>query len=733
MIPIIKPSMIYIRIITDSLTIGILLSISISHFLIYLGRRKYNKEKYNFYFSLFVFFLGLYIFFDNTLSSFFVRNSFRLTSAPFTVSSCISLMIYFWIQFISLYIRFPKKVTLYFKTYYVLLLINLFLSISPFFIGFKGYKAVIEIPMMIIYQLSNILTFISIYYFIKKKVYKDTLFMLIFAGTLIILYYLTFHRFYLMSNDMHYNWNNYIFISLFVLAFNYILSIRYNREFKELLELKKNLEEKVKQRTAELKQANEEIEKESSQKSQFLINISHEIKTPLTLVENYLDKHIKEKGASGSLKIVQTNILKLKQDIINIFDVEKVNSHKILYNHSSIVNFSTVLTGRIALFKVTAARRNILLDTNISEDLLVKIDPGALDRLINNLIDNAIKYSEKDSRITVELTKTHNKVIFGVKDRGRGIPESHRKHIFEPYYQISREKSNRQGIGMGLAIVKAIADEIDASIDILGQEFEGTEFRITMAAASVEKGETIIEHTPGGLQVPQAAPGPVKELPQDPGKKTLLVAEDNPQMLHYLFSSLNKHYNVYTAPNGREALLKMSWIDKPDLIISDIMMDEMDGYTFYDRLMEHKERQDIPVLFLTARSDTPEKVKALEKGVIDFISKPFNMAELSAKIETLIKYREKINSTNKTEFKKQLTDFLDRKPPGVNREKLVIDYKLTPKELKIARLLTEGLEYKEIAAELNLSLSSIKKRIHQLYKKLGVQNKVELINFFNRK
>jgi DNA-binding NarL/FixJ family response regulator len=200
-------------------------------------------------------------------------------------------------------------------------------------------------------------------------------------------------------------------------------------------------------------------------------------------------------------------------------------------------------------------------------------------------------------------------------------------------------------------------------------------------------------------------------------------------MLVFLQSHFKVKYNVYYAFNGEEALRKIKWIPLPDLIISDIMMDEMDGNEFYEELKKDNTLNNIPFIFLTAKSTSDDKIKGLLKGAVDYIYKPFLIDELAAKVDSITKNRENQRKINIDEFEKKLHDLLNKKN-RINYEHLFKKYKINPKEKIVIMLLKDGLEYKEIGVELNLSLSGVKKRIYNIYKKCGVQNKLELFNLF---
>jgi DNA-binding NarL/FixJ family response regulator len=217
--------------------------------------------------------------------------------------------------------------------------------------------------------------------------------------------------------------------------------------------------------------------------------------------------------------------------------------------------------------------------------------------------------------------------------------------------------------------------------------------------------------------------------PFDENKENILIVEDNIEMLFYLKTILMEKYNLYFAFNGREALDKINEIPLPDLILSDIMMEEMDGFDFFDALSLYEPYKTIPFIFLTA-SDSPEhKLTGLGKGAVDVITKPFSEQELNLKIDAHInlqKNKEKISQDNRTKMDDTTT--YDKK--AIEQLDTIIDkFGLTVKESEVLVLLLKGKTTKEICQLLDIrSESTIKSRIREIFKKLGVKSRVELLS-----
>ena len=505
---------------------------------------------------------------------------------------------------------------------------------------------------------------------------------------------------------------SYLPFLIIIITFANSLIQTFNQEHYELEELNITLEQKVLARTKQLEQANLQIKDASEQKTTFFINLSHETKTPLTLITNYLDKDIKSRGSFPEIKIVKQNVNKLLHDMVNFLDIEKLNKGQIFYNHKEINNFSEVLRIKLLMFNETAAKKNITITASIESNIFIEIDNYALDRIINNFLDNAIKYTEHGGKIEVALKSNNDKIEFIVKDTGIGIPENKISHIFEPYYQLSHDKRNVQGIGMGLSIAKNIIDEVKGKIEVISKKNEGSTFKITFDKYFLKSNDKIIENIKYQFPIDDITEVNLAKEEYNESRNNILIVEDNLEMLSCLQENFKNNYNVFYSQNGKDALEKLKNIPIPHIIIADIMMDKMDGYEFHDNIKKDDTLKNIPFIFLTAKSGADEKLKGLSKGAIDFIAKPFSINELLIKVKNLMENKvsqeknilESIYETTKKQLK-------EIKIIKVNYNKIKEKYFLTDKEIEVIKLIQEKLPNKEIAVKLNLSESTVKNKV----------------------
>jgi signal transduction histidine kinase/DNA-binding NarL/FixJ family response regulator len=493
----------------------------------------------------------------------------------------------------------------------------------------------------------------------------------------------------------------------------------------------------------------EETEARSQLKTNFFINLAHETKTPLTLITNYLDKYIKQHQPDKDLEIIWQNLEKLRQDMVNFLDKEKLQKGQVFYNHELISPVSRILNDKILIFKESAARKNISITSTIEEDLYTKADPYALDRIINNLLTNAIRYNKNAGRIEVMLGLSGPEIQLAVKDTGIGITKEQLSKLFEADYQVFHKKRNIQGIGMGLNIVKQIVDSLGGRIRVESQWEKGSTFAVFLAVHHLAIGDSIEELVDYSPPVGLMNDVELEEEEYKAERKTLLVVEDNRQLLAYLQNELKPEYNVYYALNGKDALKKLKHMPAPSLIVSDIMMDEMDGYEFRVKLIEQKPFRSVPFIFITAKSGLEEKLKGIGAGAVDFIFKPFSLAELKGKIVSLLKLQDalredcirSLSATLYTHLKntgkqaidettgEKIKDKIKQKTDD-DSSRLYHEYNISRRELEAISLIRHGFEHKEIAARMNISINTLKTYVKKIYEKCAVSNKVELLNLF---
>ncbi|MBN2737645.1 MAG: substrate-binding domain-containing protein [Spirochaetales bacterium] len=485
----------------------------------------------------------------------------------------------------------------------------------------------------------------------------------------------------------------------------------------------------------ETQKANELLIEANKQKTQFFINVAHETKTPLTLIKNYLSLYMEEHLPDQNLTIINENIELLLANMMNFLDVEKLQRGETIYQHDRIVDLSDYTQKKCALFSGLAKRKYIQIRTKIHEKIYIKIDPWALDRVLNNLLDNAVKYVQTEGHVDVKIYKKQDKAFLEIRDNGPGLSVDTYEHIFEPYYLMSRQKTSKQGMGVGLSIVKKILDSLGSEIQVSSNEEGGLCFTISFDLSEIAGQAELSQKT----MVSASAMGLHPDLSESEYSKdrpTLLVVDDNIQLLYFMQVSLEKDYNVFLAQSVSEALFNLKTNPRPDLIIADIMMDGEDGYELLSQISAMESFRDIPFIFLTAISGAQARIKGLSLGALDYVEKPFSITEIKAKIDSHILYKNRQRSRHFDYLKNKIEDVFNHLDTSgevnsrIDVEAVCRKFALTGRKPVILKLLLEGFLHKQIASELNITLRTVEYHIASIYKRMGVTSKYELVSKF---
>jgi signal transduction histidine kinase/DNA-binding NarL/FixJ family response regulator len=721
-------------------TILVIFTLILHHFFIFIERRKEKKEYYNIFFTIFGLSSIIYILFSSNLcKTLLTDNQIHLITPTLTVTTILG-MFYGSINFLFVLFDFQEKYKKYFNLSYICVVIASLLTLFNFIFGYQIYMDHIFFLVVLFNFISVIILLTGlIYLVIKEKKFKSFIERITFIGYLILICFFCIDKLFEALNIPYFLTNNYIGVGITSFIFTIALAKRFNHEHFEyervLLEHATILESKVLERTHEIEEANKRLKEENQKRIDFFVNITHETRTPLSLISNYFDEYLKKVKPTKELLNIKSNFEKLLSDMLNFLDLEKLNRNQIFYDHNQIVNIIDILKNKIELFKITAKRRRIEIISNITSDIIyIKIDAFAIERIINNILDNAIKYNKDKGRITILLNYTNDKVELIIKDTGIGIPENEMKFLFEPYHQMSHEKRQIQGLGMGLFIVKRIVDEVKGEIIIESKLNEGTTAKIIFLKYELQENDNAqkdIEYSR-----PMDYPD-IELMPEtyDKDKSNIFVVEDNFEFVYFLQNSLSDKYNFYYSTDGIKALDKINYIPKPDIIISDIMMPNMDGFLFYDEIKKIEIFMDIPFIFVTARTEINDKLKGLKDGAADYITKPIVIDELTAKIKNLIERKKKNEDENKEiiESTQKLLKFASMTKEESYQESFknkCRKYNITEKEGEIINLIINGNQNKEIAVVFSISENAIKKNIGKIFKKIGINNRIELITLF---
>jgi len=398
------------------------------------------------------------------------------------------------------------------------------------------------------------------------------------------------------------------------------------------------------------RRANQELNEE---KMKFLINATHDIRSPLTLILGPLSNLKRrlsddQKEAQRDVDTIEHNATRILNLVNQILDVRKIDKQQ-MQLHCQQTDLVAFIQGIYKMFEYNAQERNIkfnFIHEGIDE-LLVWFDRSQFDKVITNLLSNAFKYSYDGGQIDIRLVADEKQATLQIADNGVGLDADNLKHIFDRFYQGSNSRRMHiDGTGIGLNLCKMIVDMHHGTIKAQNRTDErGTVMTVALPLGSSHlKPEEMETATPqAGAQLTPgtpAAPG-TQERSASGSRYRVLVVDDDLEIGHYISTELGRYYKFGICPNGREGLRELLTGDY-DVVISDVMMPEMDGFTMLRMIKTNVNISHIPVIMLTSKADVGNRLEGLERGADAFLAKPFNMEELHMNIENLIHNRQRL-------------------------------------------------------------------------------------------
>ncbi len=385
-------------------------------------------------------------------------------------------------------------------------------------------------------------------------------------------------------------------------------------------------------------------------KLKFFMNISHEIRTPMTLIVTPLLSLIKQDEDPHRRSVYETirrNAERILGLINQMMDLRKIDKGQ-MQMHMCETELISFLGDIHTLFGQQAKAKNISFPYEHDAQMLpVWIDRGNFDKVVVNLLSNAFKFTPTGGEIRMGVTHDAQQVRISIKDTGEGIPEDKLDRIFERFYQSPSHVNDRKtGTGIGLDLTRSLVELHHGTIEAFNNsDGKGCEFMVTIPLGNqhLKPEEMIIDkedvsHASRLIDEELMAEAPVQtstELPKVGSRQRIVIVEDDAEIRDYLASELSSHYEVSTAENGRAGLGEVLR-KTPDLVISDIMMPEMDGNELCSKIKGNPATSHVPVILLTAKSRDEDQLEGLEMGADAYVMKPFNMDILRRTIVNLI-------------------------------------------------------------------------------------------------
>lgn len=524
---------------------------------------------------------------------------------------------------------------------------------------------------------------------------------------------------------------------LYALGVGGLLVLLVRLRVRQLQIKTRQLEDLVAKRTETVRQQADKLQELNRVKSRFFANISHEFRTPLTLILGPLEDYMaraKDAETRNDFSTMHRNAQRLLQLINQLLDLSRLESGRMTLQ-ARRGDFENLLRGLVMSFSSLAEQRQIKLHFSSTVDPVLLeqfyFDHDKIEKIFINLLSNAFKFTPSGGEIGVKISIVNRQspgrkyVSITVEDSGPGIPEADLPHIFERFYQADPGiRYDQQGSGIGLALARELVEAHHGQITVDSEFGRGSAFSIYLPLGSdaFAAGE-IVEAEAAELPLPSAPEMiPVAPADDNPGHSPVdenativLIVDDHPDVRRYIRRHLPEEFSIAESANGHDGLTKALEI-VPDLIISDIMMPEMDGYEFCQALKTNQKTSHIPVILLTARAGEADKLAGLETGADDYLTKPFNSREMLARVNNLIESRRLLRERYRQE------GFFNRRPAaGPSAEKVFVE--------KLMQALEENLAEEDFSVEkLSGMLNMGRRQLHRKIRALTGQSPSELIS-----
>lgn len=470
--------------------------------------------------------------------------------------------------------------------------------------------------------------------------------------------------------------------------------------FKKVIVTKEDYQNKIKIEKIE----QEKIKEINKTKLEFFTNISHEFKTPLTLIlgplQNVLDQLPKDSKFKESLIMMERNAKHLYKLIIQVMEFRMIETKELQLKLSNgdLVDFCK---NEVFTLKTMADAKDLSLRFDCNNTSFENpFDWDKLKKIINNLVSNSIKYTPKEGQIKVSLSvpnqnsnKEESYISIQVSDTGKGIPKNQLALIFDRFYKIDNEdRSSNLSSGIGLAYTKSLVELCNGTITVDSLLNQGSTFTVKIPLSK----DNILLQAKNNIDIPKEtfttnisdeyaetksydAIITREELP------TLLIVEDNYDMQLFIEKTLKAKFNIFLANDGLEGL-KIAKKELPDIIISDIMMPNMDGIAFCNEIKTNFITNHIPIVLLTARASVEHKIEGLKVGADAYIPKPFHAEHLKEQLNNLLKQRKSLKekfSSTKIPFNSQVDGIKQADKDFLEKAEMVIDNNLTNEQFGV--------------------------------------------------
>lgn len=483
-------------------------------------------------------------------------------------------------------------------------------------------------------------------------------------------------------------------------------------------------------------------------KLRFYTNISHEIRTPLTLILGPLEKmknnSIPESEIKGHVEVMHRNATQLHQLINQLLDFRKMETGnlKLVLSRGDLVSY---ISGIVESFGKFSEEKEIELKfISLKKEIITSFDSDKVAKIMNNLLSNAIKFTGKGGKISVNLSlvfdsdenelagsSSDKRIIeITVKDTGIGISESNLEKIFARFFQVG-EDATHTGTGIGLALTKELVKLHNGKIFVVSKSGKGSKFTVQLPYEELAHTESPVNVASAEKNENEQVVSVSEEQPGEqmlPGQKIMLLVDDNADVRYFIKSHFLSGYQVLEAGSGQEGWsLALKTI--PDIIISDVMMPDMDGFEFCRKIRKDERTSHIPVLLLTALGSREHEIEGLSYGADDYITKPFDLVILQTKVENILSVRQSLKQKYAGEMLLQPRNILLSSPDERFLQKAidVVENSIADPDLDIERFASQiGVSRMQLYRKLNaLTEMTVKEFVRNIRMKRAAQMLVQ--------
>lgn len=440
-------------------------------------------------------------------------------------------------------------------------------------------------------------------------------------------------------------------------------------------------------------------------KINFFTNIAHEIRTPLSLIVAPLEatKQLvgKEPKIKDNLDIIDNNANRLIDLVNQLLDFRKVEEEMFKFNFQ-MQNIAEIVQKVYDQYVSTAHLKGIKMQLKMADgEISCKVDKESVYKILSNLLSNAIKHARNE--ITVALGTHDDAVSIAVTDDGIGIDAEYLDKIFEPFYQIeNKENIVKSGSGLGLSLSKSLATKHGGQILVKSGQGKGSTFTLLIPIIT----DNLVSPDVADNANPNVETTTAIHLAEQAQNHQILVVEDNPDLRKFLVNNLKEHYTIYQAENGTEAI-EVIEKENIDIIISDILMPEMDGIELCRRVKTNAAYSYMPFILLSAKTDVTTKIEGFEGGADVYIEKPFSVIQLKAQLQSIIENRNHIRD-------RFLNSPLQYYKENKDKNNLNAEFVKKLNTIILEHITDETISIKMLADEFAMSLSNMHKKVKSI-------------------